>query len=177
MDIFEAIVRRHSYRGPFLDKPVSREELARIVGAGLRAPSGCNAQTTSFVIVDEPKLVARIGSLHPGNLAMTTARAFIACVVDREPAPVYERYSFAVEDCAAAVENMFLAITALGFATVWIDGWLRRDGRADEIGRMLGLPPEKTVRVLLPIGEPAETRQQKEKKRFEERAFYNRYRG
>ena len=26
MDLFEAISRRHSYRGPFLDRPVPRED-------------------------------------------------------------------------------------------------------------------------------------------------------
>ncbi|MCK4343353.1 MAG: nitroreductase family protein [Phycisphaerae bacterium] len=53
MDVFEAIAKRHSYRGPFKDQPVPRADLQRIVQAGLQAPSGKNAQTTTFVIVDE----------------------------------------------------------------------------------------------------------------------------
>ena len=35
--------------------------------------------------------------------------------------------SFATEDCAASVENMLLAVTALGYATVWLDGVLTAD--------------------------------------------------
>ncbi|RMG04478.1 MAG: nitroreductase, partial [Planctomycetota bacterium] len=57
MDVFEAIRRRHSYRGPFTDAPVPREDLRKIVEAGIRAPSGKNEQTTSFVIVDDPALL------------------------------------------------------------------------------------------------------------------------
>ena len=99
----------------------------------------------------------------------------IACIVDRRPDAVYEGHDFQVEDCAAAVENMLLAITALGYATVWIDGWLRVRDRAATIGRMLGLPEHKSVRVLLPLGVPAEVWPQKEKKPFSERAWFNRY--
>jgi len=177
MDLFEAISRRHSYRGPFLDRPVPREDLCRIVQAGIQAPSGRNMQTTGFVIVDDPPLVRSIAAMHESNLAMQQARAFIACVIDRQPEAVYEGYSFQVEDCAAAVENMLLAITALGYATVWIDGWLRIRDHGGRIGALIGLPESKVLRVLLPLGVPAESWPQKEKKPFDQRAWFNRYGG
>ncbi|MFH1039439.1 MAG: nitroreductase family protein [PVC group bacterium] len=176
MELFEAMKRRHSYRGPFKDDPVPREDLERIVAAGLRAPSGKNEQTTSFVIVDDPSLVKEIGGMHPGNQALQLARALIACIIDRHPEAVYEGHSFQVEDCAAAVENMLLAITALGYGSVWIDGWLRLEGHAEKIGGLLGVPETRVVRVLLPVGIPAEEGPRKEKKAFNERAWFNRYR-
>ena len=177
MDLFEAIGRRHSYRGPFRDQPVPRDDLRRIVQAGLQAPSGRNMQTTAFVIVDDLALVRQIGALHATNVAMHTARAMIACIIDRAPAAVYEGHSFAVEDCAAAVENMLLTTTALGYATVWTDGWLRLENRAATIGALLGVPDDKVIRVLLPLGVPAEAWPQKEKKPFEERAWFSRFGG
>jgi len=177
MDVFEAIARRHSYRGPFEDQPVPREDLRRIVQAGLQAPSGKNEQTTMFVIADAPELVRGIGSQHRSNVAVQQAKAFIACVIDEQPEAVYEGHSFQVEDCAAAVENMLLAVTALGYATVWIDGWLRVENRARHIGELLGVPAGKTVRVLLPIGVPTENRSQMEKKPFEARAWFDRFGG
>lgn len=176
MDLFEAIAKRHSYRGPFRDQPVGRSDLRSIVQAGLQAPTGKNAQTTTFVIVDDTDLVQQIGGMHTANQAMQQARAMIACTVDKRPAAVYQGLSFQVEDCAAAVENMLLAVTALGYATVWIDGWLRLDNRAENIGNLLGLPGEKIIRVLLPIGVPVETWPPKEKRPFEARAWFNRYR-
>lgn len=174
MDVFEAIGKRHSYRGLFTDEAVSKQELRRIVQAGLQAPSGRNMQTTSFVIVDDPELTRRIGLMRASDMAMQP-KAFIACIVDVRPEAVYEGHQFQVEDCAAAVENMLLAITALGYASVWIDGWLRLENRAEAIGRLLGVPEGKMVRVLLPVGVPAETWQQKEKKPFEARAWFNSY--
>ena len=175
MDLFQAIRGRYSYRGAFQGAPIPREDLKRIVEAGLMAPSGKNAQTTGFVIVDDPELVKEIGGMHPGNKALQQARALIACIIDREPEAVYEGMNFQVEDCAAAVENMLLSITALGYGSVWVDGWLRRDGRADKIGRMLGVPDSKVVRILLPVGIPIGPGPRPEKKTFDERARFNRW--
>lgn len=174
VDLFEAIAQRHSYREGFTDAPVPRDDLKKIVQAGIQAPSAKNEQTTSFVIVDDPDLLARIARLVDRPICRT-ARAMIACVAD--PRPVLEEISFAVEDCAAAVENMLLAITALGYASVWIEGPLRFDDRSAQIGRLLGVPADKTVRVLLPLGVPAQAGRQKEKLPFERRAWFNQYGG
>ena len=80
---------------------------------------------------------------------------------------------FAVEDYAAAVENMLLAVTALGYAAVWLDGMLRREGRAAKVGALLGVPASREVRVILPLGVPAEQWVQREKRPFDERAWFN----
>ncbi|HOA53641.1 MAG TPA: nitroreductase family protein [Thermogutta sp.] len=171
MDVFEAINKRYSYRGPFRDVPVPREHLRKIVEAGIRAPSGKNAQTTSFVIVDDPVLIRQIAALFENKPVCSTAKAMIVCVTD--PRPVMGDVSFHVEDCAAAVENILLAITALGYATVWIDGALRYNRIAERIGELLGIPSDRIVRVLLPVGVPAEPGTQREKLPFEQRAWFN----
>jgi nitroreductase len=175
MELFDAINKRHSYRGTFKDTPVLHEHLKKIVQAGIQAPSGCNCQTTTFVIVDDAALVRQIAQMHPVNKGFQTAQAFIAAVVDTQPAAAYEGMSFVVEDCAAAVENMLLAITALGYASVWVDGWLRVEQRAQKIGTMLGLPESKIIRIILPIGVPSEQWPQRERKPFDQRAWFNHY--
>jgi len=175
MDIFDAIANRSSYRGAFKDQPVKRDDLLKIIQAGLDAPSGCNAQTTDFVIVDNPSLVSQICSMHATNKAVQTAKAFVACIIDKKPMPVYEGKAFEIEDCATAVENMFLAITALGYSTVWIDGWLRLEDRNEKISRLLNIPETKIVRIILPIGIAAENITRREKKPFEQRAWFNSY--
>jgi nitroreductase len=175
MEFFTVLKKRQSYRGGFQSIPLSRQDLEKIVQAGLDAPSGKNAQTTEFVIVDEPALVRQIGSLHLNNKAVQQASAFVACICDKDPEAVYEGLSFQVEDCAAAVENMLLSITAMGYSSVWVDGWLRGEGRAEKIGQWLGLPEHKIIRVLLPVGIPTETYKQPDKKAFAVRAWFNRY--
>jgi nitroreductase len=177
MDLFEAIAKRKSYRAGFKDEPVSKDDLRKIVAAGLKAPSGCNKQTTSFVIVDDKQILADIRRMHKGNKAMQQCQAMVACIIDKEPKSVYESYSFQVEDCAAAVENMLLAIAALGYETVWIDGWLRLEGHTSHIGKLLGVPEEKIIRVVLPIGIASEDYKQPAKKPFDQRASFNKYGG
>ncbi|MGI6418858.1 MAG: nitroreductase family protein [Thermoguttaceae bacterium] len=172
MELFEAIGKRHSYRGPFTDAPVPEEDLRRIVQAGIQAPSGKNEQTTSFVILNDPALVRQAAEII-NRPACQTARAMIVCVTD--PRPTFYGHSFHAEDCAAAVENMLLAITALGYATVWLDGVLRLDDVADRLAALLGVPSGKIVRIVLPLGVPAEAVAQKEKLPFETRAWFNRY--
>jgi nitroreductase len=173
MDLFEAIQRRHSYRSDYTDQQVSRDDLVKIVKAGLLAPSGKNCQTTRFIIVDDPDIIGKIKEMHPGNKAFQQAKAYILCVIDKDPEATYEGFSFQVEDCAAAVENMLLAITAMGYASVWIDGWLMVENRAEKIASLLGVPEDKIVRIILPVGVAAEEKSQPEKMPFEQRACIN----
>lgn len=172
MDLFDAIAKRHSYREGFIDAPVPREDLKKMVQAGIQAPSGKNEQTTSFVIVDDPKLVAKIAAIVDKPICHS-AKALIVCVTD--PRPVFHDISFAAEDCSAAVENILLAITALGYASVWMDGVLRFNNVAERIGELLGVPAGRTVRILLPVGVPAQSVKQKEKLPFDQRAWFNRW--
>jgi nitroreductase len=174
MDLFQAIASRYSYRGDFTDTPVPRKDLEKIVQAGIQAASACNAQVATFVIVDDPQLLRQIADIL-GKPFCLSAKAMIACVAD--PRPVYATLSFAAEDCAASVENMLLAIQALGYATVWLDGVLRADNRAARIGRLLGVPQDRSVRIILPIGVPATPGIQRDKLPFAQRAWFNRYGG
>ncbi len=170
MDVFEAVARRHSYRGTFTKDKIPREDLVRIVQTGIQAPSGCNAQTTSFIVVDDINTIERVAELS-GSQVIANARAIIVCVVEHRA--VYQEMSFGVEDCSAAIENMLLAVTALGYATVWLDGCLRVEERARKIGAVLGVPTDREVRVVLPVGAPMETVAQREKLPFEKRAAFN----
>jgi nitroreductase len=174
MDLFDAIASRYSYRGDFSDSPVPRADLEKIVQAGIRAPSACNAQVVSFVIVDDAQLVRQIAEILEKPFCLT-AKAMIVCVAD--PRPVYSGLSFAAEDCSAAVENMLLAITALGYASVWLDGVVRAENRAARLGRLLDVPAERKVRIVLPIGVPAEPGVQRDRFPFADRAWFNRYGG
>jgi nitroreductase len=172
MDLFDAITARYSYRGEFADAPVPRKDLEKIVQAGIQAPSACNAQVVSFVIVDDTALIRQIAEVL-GKSFCLSARAMIVCVAD--PRPVYANMSFAAEDCAAAVENMLLAVTALGYASVWLDGVLRAEDRAARIGQLLGVPADRTIRIVLPIGVPVAPGRQRDRLAFSQRAWFNRH--
>ncbi|HBM17590.1 MAG TPA: hypothetical protein DD381_14790 [Lentisphaeria bacterium] len=173
MDFFEVVAKRHSYRGGFKDLKPKDVDLIEIVEAGLKAPSGKNAQTTEFVIIDDSAIISQIRAMPAANKAIQQAGAYIVCIIDKNPEAIYEGFSFQLEDCAAAVENMLLAVTALGYASVWVDGWLRVEGRADKIAKLIHLPENKKIQIILPIGIPAEIMGVPRKKPFAERAWFN----
>lgn len=172
MDFFEVVSQRYSHRTPFLEKTVPDSDIRKIVEAGIQAPPGQNCQTTSFVIVTDPELRKSIAQLLP-TPATQTAPVILVVLTEHVVAPC--GMAFEIEDYAAAVENMHLAATALGYATVWMDGMTKAPVANAAIGKLLHVPEGKTVRTILPIGTPTEVGQPKPRKPFEARASYNQF--
>ena len=127
-----------------------------------------NAQPLQYIVVRDRATIERLAKVQ-GFIG--GASVVIAIVAD----PAASKYW--LEDASAAAENMLLAMTALGYAGVWLDGVLRFNDLAARIGRLLGVPEEFTVRILLPLGVADEPKAQKEKLPFERRAWFNRYGG
>ena len=172
MNVLQAIEARHSYRGRYLDQPVPREDLERILRAGLCAPSGCNKQTTSLIAVDDPGVLAKLREVIRPPIGQT-APAMICVLTKRIIA--YGDRCYSVQDYAAATQNMLLAIVALGYQSCWIEGHITD---ADAIGRqmadILGVPKEYDLVCFLPVGVAAEAVRPPEKLPFEVRAWFNR---
>ena len=174
MKLWEAVQSRHSYRGAFLeDRVPTREELKRIMEAGLAAPSGCNRQTTSMIAVDERETVERIKAVIDPPVALT-APAFLCVLTQRINA--YRDRCFAVQDYAAAIENMLLAIVALGYQSCWYEGHITDEDRiCDKIAEILGVPAGYEVVCLLPVGVAKDEVRGPKKRPFAERAWFNRF--
>jgi nitroreductase len=171
MDIQQLMMERVSYRGEFQSTPVSREALRMIMEAGLAAPSGCNKQTTSLITVDEPELLEKIKkSIDPP--ICETAPAMIIVLTRRIYA--YRQKCYSIQDYSAAIENMLLTITAMGYQSCWYEGHITD---SDNIGRkladILGVPGDYDAVCVLPVGYAAETAVRAKKKTFEERAWFN----
>ena len=171
MDYFETAAARHSYRGAYLPAPVPREHLIKILEAGCQAPSGCNMQTTSFVAVDDPEVLKQLHALLRKPLGIT-APAMI-CVLT-QALPAYHSRLFHVQDYSAAIENLLLAITALGYASCWVEGYVTDpEGLGKQMSQVLGVPEEYEMVAYLPVGIPAEPLRQVPKKPLAERAWFN----
>ena len=68
-----------------------------------------------------------------------------------------------------------LAIVAMGYAGVWMDGMSRMNEVDAEIAKLLHVPDGKWVRSIIPFGVPTKEVPQKEKKSFEERVVWDRF--
>jgi len=174
MDVFDAIAKRYSYRGAFKSTPVPREDLERIVRAALAAPSAANTQTTSFVVVDASATLERLAEIVPNSVPLSTARAVIVACSDWHD-PQSERPDFGAVNYGIAVENAMLALTALGYDALWMEGWKRAEGAQAAVARLLRLPDTFVVQVLIPLGIAEAPGQPREKRPFGERAWWNCY--
>lgn len=175
MDFFEAIGNRHSYRGMYEDTKVPREELRKIMETGLAAPSGCNTQTTSLIGVDDPEVIKMIGR-ELGMAHFASAPAGI--VVLTQTIPAYANVKFNVQDYSAAIMSMLLAIVAMGYESCWVEGDVTCDVEMN--ARMcaeLGIPDGYYMVAYLPIGKAKSTPKAVKKKPFEDRAWWNTFRG
>ena len=63
MDFFDAVNKRASYREEFDGAEICNTDLKEIVEAGIKAPSGYNRQTTSFIIVTNPEVKSKLAEL------------------------------------------------------------------------------------------------------------------
>lgn len=170
MELFEALALRQSCRN-YAEQPVELEKLKKCVEAAQLAPSACNSQPWSFVLVQSEEKVkaVRANILDVGfNRFVEQTPAFIAIV--EEPAylrpnqPANPKYAHG--DVGMAVENLCLAATAQGLSTCIMGAM----GPEDKLKEILGLPQDSNLRLVIAIGYAAEGDPIRPKKRkaFEE---------
>ena len=143
MDALEAIKKRRSVR-EYTGEAIPRDHLEKIVDAGRLAATGSNMQPWDFIIITEREMIER---LKVAAKWMEKAGAIIAVVMD----PSSRWWG---EDGAAAVENMLIASTALGYGSCWLEGYTLP--REEEFKKLLEVPEGKRLLTLVPVGVPAE---------------------
>ena len=141
MEALEAIAARRSVR-QFLDRPVGRGLLEKLVDAGRLAPTARNEQPWEFVVVTDRSVLKQIGALADHGKFIADAGACIA-VICRE-------VKYYLEDGCAATENILIAAAALGVDSCWVAGDKKPYGAV--ILEMLGAPPEYKLVSLLALG-------------------------
>lgn len=172
MDFFQVVSQRYSHKAAMdPHTPPSIEELRRIVEAGVAAPSAMNRQSPEFVIVNDAETLRRVAELTGGHAVLSTAPAIVAVLANPQAAGE----GFYRQDCAAATENVLLAATSLGYAVGWIDGILANEAVRAPLSELLGVPDDRLLVTLIPVGKPAEDGPRRAKKPFGERVSWNRY--
>jgi nitroreductase len=172
MEFFEAVRKRYTHKEKFKSDAVPREHLEAIASAGLAAPSGGNTQSVGVIIIDDRDILGRLCGIAASN-GLRTAPVAIAVLIN--PAMQMENTDYTREDYSAVTENMLLAATALGYASVWLDYILvDRDVQLSYL-KVLCAPETFLLPVILPIGIPDGEGSRREKIPIRERISYNRY--
>jgi len=161
MDALEAIRKRRSVR-QYTGDPIPRKDLETIVDAGRLAATGSNQQPWDFIVITDWSMIQK---LKAASQWMEKAGAIIAVVMDPSS-------RWWIEDGSAAVENMLIASTALGYGSCWLEGYTLP--REEEFKALLNIPKDKRLLTLVPIGAPVEW-PTREKKPLEQVIHWEKY--
>ena len=115
-EVLKAIQQRRSIRR-FTPEPLTREQIQTILEAGRWAPSGKNTQPWRFVVVETLTKREEMAKLAPQGGMVATAPVTLAVLLDRNAGydPLKD-----VQGIGAAIENILLAVHALGLGACWM---------------------------------------------------------
>ncbi len=153
-EVLQNILTRRSCRA-FTEQKISREDLTLLVDAARHAPSGMNKQLWHFTVIQNPDKIALLAAAvgaATGNSAYDFYRPNALLLASNERSNPH-----GVEDCACALENVFLAAHALGIGSVWINQ-LRHVCDTPEVRKLLdayGVPEDHAVYGVAALGYPA----------------------
>lgn len=163
MEVFECIAKRRSIRS-FLDKPVPKAVVKKLLRAGVLAPTARHREPWRFVVVQDKKKIAELEEKVKEQygvlgLSLKTVSKILGrpTVFHNAPLIVFiaakKGGKYFREDCAACAQNMLLAARALGIGSCWIGmaNVLNKDGEALS---ELGIPREHEILAALIFGFP-----------------------
>jgi len=154
MDTFEALLNRRSIR-QYTQQAVSDEIVQTLLKAAMYAPSASNGQPWHFVTIRDRSTLDAIPNFHPHAAMVPQAQlAILVCGKVNPAIPAYW-----LVDCAAATENLLLAAHASGLGAVWL-GVAPRTDRMEGMRKLVPLPEGIEPFALIPIGYPAENKEQ-----------------
>jgi len=136
----------------------------------MSAPSAGNQQPWQFVVIRDRQILDAIPQIHPYSGMIRQATVAILVCGDRQ---VEKHSGYWVQDCAAATENLLLAVHAKGLAAVWL-GCYPREDRVAGLRKLLGLPEHVVPMALIPIGHPNEKKGREDRYRAD-RVHYDRW--
>lgn len=170
MDFYEVLKRRSSTRA-FTDEGVDETAVSRLLEAACTAPSAGNLQRWRFYVVRDGAVKAALARAAHGQVFLRSAPVVVVVCAELG---VYEvgygsrgRDLYAIQDTAAAAENILLSSVAEGLGSCWV-------GAFDEEGAAvaLALPPGLRPLAMLAVGHPVARGPAAPKERFDRYTTY-----
>ncbi len=154
MEFSEVIARRRSVRHFNTKLAVTEEDVTALLKAAVTAPTAGNIQPWRFVVVRSADARERLAAVMRQPWSTAAPVVIVVCV---DPRPCAARYGargemlYAIQDTAAAVENILLTAVDRGLASCWV-------GAFDEsaVREAIGVTSPITPIAVLPIGHSAE---------------------
>ena len=116
MDVFDCIKTRRSIRN-YLEQPIDKMDIDKIIEAAIWAPSGKNGQPWKFKIIVDREIINQISDLSIYRKWMRGAPCFICVFLDKEKSYDYIKD---VQSCGAVIQNILLCAHSIGIGSCWV---------------------------------------------------------
>lgn len=179
MRFLELVQNRQSDRA-YLDKPVEKEKIDRILEAARLAPSACNAQPWKFVVVTDTEKRMQIADATASKLLSMnhfTKQAPVQLVLIEENANftssvggMLTNKHYPHIDLGIVASHICLAAADEGLGSCMI-GWCDEK----KVRKVLDIPRNKRVMLVILLGYSAQQLREKKRKAKEEIVSWDKY--
>jgi len=180
-DFLSLVQKRQSVR-KYISKPVDRKLIQKCVEAARLAPSACNSQPWTFVVVDDSELKNKVAKETMGvgrifNKFVPQSEVIVAIVLERakwysEIGGKIKDKEYVLMDIGIAAEHFCLQAAELNLGTCML-GWFNEK----EVAELLQIPEPKRIPLLITLGYEPENYKQRKKSRKSLKSImsYNQY--
>ena len=181
MTFKELILARQSVRR-YANTPVESEKLNICLEAARLAPSASNSQPWKFIVIDKEPLRSEVAKATFSDIKLInkfTLQAPVMVVIVMEKAKLITRLAMLIKkkewpliDIGITAEHFCLQAAELGLGTCMI-GWFNED----KIKKLLLIPSDKSIGLVISVGYAVEGYQQRTKirKPTDEIVSFNKY--
>jgi nitroreductase len=180
MNTFLELVQNRQSDRAYLDKPVEKEKLERILEAARLAPSACNSQPWKFIVVTDPEKRMQVADATASKmLSMNhfTKQAPVQLVLVEENANFTSTVGgwatnkhYPHIDLGIVAAHISLAATDEGLGSCII-GWCDEK----KVKKALEIPKGKRVMLVILLGYSNQPLREKKRKTKEEIVSYDKY--
>lgn len=168
----DPIFERSSVR-KYSDRPISKEDILRILEAGMQAPSGGNQQPWEFIVVDKGDLKEKLAACSPYAVAVPKSTVSIVLLVRADGSCRFPEIK--IQDMGACAENILLEATELGIGGVWQAVYPTPERMAC-VRELFSLDDSVEPFCVISLGYPKDGKLPEQKSRFDEsRIHWNIY--
>ncbi|MGV8162212.1 MAG: nitroreductase family protein [Candidatus Nanoarchaeia archaeon] len=173
METFECMATRRSAR-KYQKRVLEFDKVGKILEAAAKAPSAGNLQAYRFIVLTEREKIDALPEMCSDQYWI--AEASIVIVVCEDIEKIEAHYGlrgqrlYAIQDCAAAVQNILLAAHDLGLGACWIGSF-----EEDYVSDLCGVPSSARVQALVTIGYPAQEPDPKSEEPLDILVYFNMY--
>lgn len=173
VDVLNCIRTRRSIRN-YLDIPIDKDRIGRILNAGRLAPSAGNIQNMKFIVVEDQKKRNELAEASMQQYWMSGAPVHIIVCSERGKSKSFygERGEkmYSLLNSGAAIQNMLLEAHNVDLGACWVSGF-----DDTKIKRILGIPGDCHPDAIVTIGYPAEVPSQPEKYKLVDFAYFEKW--